>query len=145
MRATALAAYALLGLPLAMAMLPIYVLVPNFYAADLGLGLTLTGTVLFLARLLDTVQDPWLGRLIDRRSARGWNLLLAGSAVLLSAVMAALLIPPDGLGRFALAGWLGALLALTYTLHSLINITYLAWGARLSDQPEIRARAAAWR
>ena len=61
MKAPALAAYALLGLPLAMAMLPIYVLVPNFYAADLGLGLTLTGTVLFLARLLDTVQDPWLG------------------------------------------------------------------------------------
>ncbi len=73
MKAPALAAYALLGLPLAMAMLPIYVLVPNFYAADLGLGLTLTGTVLFLARLLDTVQDPWLGRLIDRRSARGWK------------------------------------------------------------------------
>lgn len=145
MKAPALAAYALLGLPLAMAMLPIYVLVPNFYAADLGLGLTLTGTVLFLARLLDTVQDPWLGRLIDRRSTRGWNLLLAGSAVLLSAAMAALLIPPDGLGRFALAGWLGALLALTYTLHSLINITYLAWGARLSDQPEIRTRVAAWR
>lgn len=145
MKAPALAAYALLGLPLAMAMLPIYVLVPNFYAADLGLGLTLTGTVLFLARLLDTVQDPWLGRLIDRRSARGWNLLLAGSAVLLSAAMAALLIPPDGLGGFVLAGWLGALLALTYTLHSLINITYLAWGARLSDQPEIRTRVAAWR
>lgn len=145
MKAPALAAYALLGLPLAMAMLPIYVLVPNFYAADLGLGLTLTGTVLFLARLLDTVQDPWLGRLIDRRSTRGWNLLLAGSAVLLSAAMAALLIPPDGLGGFVLAGWLGALLALTYTLHSLINITYLAWGARLSDQPEIRTRVAAWR
>lgn len=145
MKAPALAAYALLGLPLAMAMLPIYVLVPNFYAADLGLGLTLTGTVLFLARLLDTVQDPRLGRLIDRRSTRGWNLLLAGSAVLLSAAMAALLIPPDGLGGFVLAGWLGALLALTYTLHSLINITYLAWGARLSDQPEIRTRVAAWR
>jgi len=128
-----------------MAMLPIYVLVPNFYAADLGLGLTLTGTVLFLARLLDTVQDPWLGRLIDRRSTRGWSLLLAGSAVLLSAAMAALLIPPDGLGGFVLAGWLGALLALTYSLHSLINITYLAWGARLSDQPEIRTRVAAWR
>lgn len=145
MKAPALAAYALLGLPLAMAMLPIYVLVPNFYAADLGLGLTLTGTVLFLARLLDTVQDPWLGRLIDRRSTRDWNLLLAGSAVLLSAAMAALLIPPDGLGGFVLAGWLGALLALTYILHSLINITYLAWGARLSDQPEIRTRVAAWR
>lgn len=145
MKTTALAAYGVLGLPLAMAMLPIYVLVPNFYAADLGLGLTLTGTVLFLARLLDTMQDPWLGRFIDHRSPRGWTILLAGAAVLLSLAMAALLIPPDSLGRFSLAFWLGALLALTYTLHSLVNITYLAWGARLSDQPDTRTRVAAWR
>ena len=41
MKQSALAAYGVLGLPLAMAMLPIYVLVPNFYAADLGLGLAL--------------------------------------------------------------------------------------------------------
>ena len=145
MKSPALAAYGMLGLPLAMAMLPIYVLVPNFYAADLGLGLTLTGAVLFLARLLDTVQDPWLGRLIDRRSPRGWTILLGGVAVLLSLAMAALLIPPGNFGSFGLAAWLGALLALTYTLHSLINITYLAWGARLSDQPDTRTRVAAWR
>ncbi|MCW3147847.1 MFS transporter [Stutzerimonas stutzeri] len=145
MNNSALAAYGVLGLPLAMAMLPIYVLVPSFYAADLGLGLTLTGSVLFLARLLDTVQDPWLGRLIDRRSPRGWSILLGGTAVLLSLAMAALLIPPKSLGAFALAAWLGGLLALTYTLHSLINITYLAWGARLSDQPNTRTRVAAWR
>ncbi|MGK9048892.1 MFS transporter [Stutzerimonas chloritidismutans] len=145
MKSPALAAYGMLGLPLAMAMLPIYLLVPNFYAADLGLGLTLTGAVLFLARLLDTVQDPWLGRLIDRRSPRGWTILLGGAAVLLSLAMAALLIPPGNIGSFGLAAWLGALLALTYTLHSLINITYLAWGARLSDQPDTRTRVAAWR
>ena len=145
MKSAALAAYGVLGLPLAMAMLPIYVLVPNFYAADLGLGLALTGTVLFLARLLDTVQDPWLGRFIDRRSPRGWTIMLAGAAILLSLAMAALLIPPGSLDRPGLAIWLGALLALTYTLHSLVNITYLAWGARLSDQPDTRTRVAAWR
>ncbi|MDH1237535.1 MFS transporter, partial [Stutzerimonas stutzeri] len=144
MKQSALAAYGVLGLPLAMAMLPIYVLVPNFYAADLGLGLALTGSVLFLARLLDTVQDPWLGRLIDRRSPRGWTRLLASSALLLSLAMAALLAPP-ALDSLALAVWLGASLALAYTLHSLVNITYLAWGARLSDQLDVRTRVAAWR
>jgi len=144
MKQSALAAYGVLGLPLAMAMLPIYVLVPNFYAADLGLGLALTGSVLFLARLLDTVQDPWLGRLIDRRSPRGWTRLLASSALLLSLTMAALLVPP-ALDSLALAVWLGASLALAYTLHSLVNITYLAWGARLSDQLDVRTRVAAWR
>lgn len=144
MKQSALAAYGVLGLPLAMAMLPIYVLVPNFYAADLGLGLALTGSVLFLARLLDTVQDPWLGRLIDRRSPRGWTRLLASSALLLSLAMAALLVPP-ALDSLALAVWLGASLAVAYTLHSLVNITYLTWGARLSDQLDVRTRVAAWR
>ncbi len=144
MKQSALAAYGVLGLPLAMAMLPIYVLVPNFYAADLGLGLALTGSVLFLARLLDTVQDPWLGRLIDRRSPRGWTRLLASSALLLSLTMAALLVPP-ALDSLALAVWLGASLAVAYTLHSLVNITYLTWGARLSDQLDVRTRVAAWR
>ena len=36
MKRMPLACYASLGLPLAMAMLPIYVLVPSFYAAELG-------------------------------------------------------------------------------------------------------------
>ena len=105
MKQSALAAYGALGLPLAMAMLPIYVLVPNFYAADLGLGLALTGSVLFLARLLDTVQDPWLGRLIDRRSPRGWTRLLASSALLLSLAMAALLVPLPSTASPSQSGW----------------------------------------
>ncbi len=58
--------------------------------------------------------------------------------------MAALLVPP-ALDSLALAVWLGASLALAYTLHSLVNITYLAWGARLSDQLDVRTRVAAWR
>jgi Na+/melibiose symporter-like transporter len=142
---SALAAYAAPGLPLAMAMLPIYVLVPNFYAVDVGLGLGLTGTVLFAARLVDTVQDPWLGRLIDRVSASGWSRLLAAGSVGLALAMAALLIPPTGAAPAMLAIWLALALIATYTLHSLVNITYLAWGTRLSDQPAMRTRVSAWR
>lgn len=145
MKTTALAAYAAPGLPLAMAMLPIYVLVPNFYAVDVGLGLGLTGTVLFAARLVDTVQDPWLGRLIDRVSGNGWNRLLAAGAIGLALAMAVLLIPPSNASPLLLAAWLAVALIATYTLHSLVNITYLAWGARLSDQPAMRTRVAAWR
>lgn len=145
MRTPALAAYAAPGLPLAMAMLPIYVLVPNFYAVDVGLGLGLTGGVLFTARLVDTFQDPWLGRLIDRVSGSGWNRLLVAGAVGLALAMAALLVPPSDFSPTLLAAWLAAALIATYTLHSLVNITYLAWGARLSDQPAMRTRVAAWR
>ena len=145
MKTPALAAYAAPGLPLAMAMLPIYVLVPNFYAVEVGLGLGLTGAVLFAARLVDTFQDPWLGRLIDRVSGNGWNRLLVAGAVGLALAMAALLIPPSDISPALAAAWLAAALIATYTLHSLVNITYLAWGARLSDQPAMRTRVSAWR
>jgi len=139
-----LARYGGLGLPLAMAMLPIYVLVPNFYATEVGLGLGLTGAILFGARLVDTVQDPWLGWMIDRLTPRGWNRLVLAAAVGLAVAMAALLVPPTG-SHWLIGTWLALALVATYSLHSLINITYLAWGARLSDLPALRTQVAAWR
>ncbi len=139
-----LARYGGLGLPLAMAMLPIYVLVPNFYATEVGLGLGLTGAILFAARLVDTVQDPWLGWMIDRLTPRGWNRLVLAAAVGLAVAMAALLVPPTG-SHWLIGTWLALALVATYSLHSLINITYLAWGARLSDLQAVRTQVAAWR
>lgn len=144
MKPRALAAYGLLGLPLAMAMLPVYVLVPNFYTAELGLSLGVAGSVLFFARLVDTVQDPWLGRVIDRAQRDGWPRLLAWAALVLAAALSGLLMPP-AMTQWGLAFWLAVFLILTYTLHSLVNITYLAWGARLSDETDTRTRVAAWR
>ncbi|MET0089379.1 MAG: MFS transporter [Candidatus Thiodiazotropha sp.] len=61
-------AYGLLGMPLAMAALPVYIHTPHLYGDELGLGLALTGAILLLTRIVDTLQDPWLGRLADRCS-----------------------------------------------------------------------------
>ncbi len=136
-----LLAYGLLGLPLAMAALPVYVQAPRLYTAELGLPLALAGWVLFGARLIDTVQDPWLGRLADRyqHTPGGW-LRLSGIGVLaLMLGMNALLLPP-AIPSAALLFWLGGALILTYTAHSLVNIICLAWGARLSDDSIERTR-----
>ena len=62
------AAYGVLGFPLAMAALPIYVHVPHFYADTLGLSLASVGGLLLAARFLDAVQDPLLGWWSDRRA-----------------------------------------------------------------------------
>ncbi len=81
-------AYGLLGLPLAFAALPLYVLLPNHYAREYGMPLATLGAVLLAARLLDAVTDPLLGRLSDRlfqRSARAVLAAGAASAVLLCA------------------------------------------------------------
>ena len=69
-------AYGLLGLPLAFAALPLYVLLPNHYAREYGMPLATVGAVLLAARLLDAATDPLLGRwsdhLFSARPAQCW-------------------------------------------------------------------------
>ncbi|SMC26154.1 Na+/melibiose symporter [Andreprevotia lacus DSM 23236] len=139
-----LAAYGMLGMPLAMAALPVYVQAPAYYASQLGMALSTTGAVLFFARLVDTAQDPWLGRWIDHAVQQGrlaW--LLGNAAIVLALAFAGLWLPPVRGG--ALVVWLAFMLILTYVAHSLINIAYLAWGARLGQSAGPLTKAAAWR
>ncbi len=49
--------------------IPLYIHLPR-YAAELGIGLGTIGVILFGLRALDFVQDPLLGRLIDRFPSR---------------------------------------------------------------------------
>ncbi|MEY3580146.1 MAG: hypothetical protein RI984_1250, partial [Pseudomonadota bacterium] len=58
---TALFSYGLFGLPLALVALPIYVLVPQLYAQNFGLSLTVIGLTLLIARILDAFVDLPLG------------------------------------------------------------------------------------
>ena len=59
------ATYGGLGLPLAFVALPLYVMLPNHYAATLGVPLAWLGGVLLAARLLDAFVDPLIGRWVD--------------------------------------------------------------------------------
>ncbi|WP_269533301.1 MFS transporter [Chitinimonas sp. BJYL2] len=146
MKTSGLLAYGALGLPLAMAALPVYVAAPQFYGATLGLDLAVLGAVLLFARLIDTAQDPFIGRWVDHLQARprGWQMLMGVGASLMAVALYALFSPP-ALGAAGLYVWLGFCLVLVYTAHSAVNICYLAWGARLSDHTETRARVTAWR
>lgn len=138
-------AYGLMGLPLAMVALPVYLQVPQYYSEVLGLPLATTGLVLFAARIIDTVQDPWLGRYADtlfRKGALSTVLVLA--SIGLAILFAALWLAPVR-HSIVLAGWLALTLAGIYTLHSFLNITYLAWGARISQQPSVLMSASALR
>lgn len=131
--------YASLGLPLAMVALPVYLQAPKLYGDSLGLNLSWLGLVLFLTRLVDTVQDPWLGRLSDRLSHSGsgnWRWL----AVVLLGIGLLLLFNPPPLSDSGLLGWLGGALLLVYASYSLLQIDYLAWGGSLGRDPATLAR-----
>lgn len=129
-RRATLIAYALPAVPLAAIALPLYVIVPTFYADHLGLSLSAIGTVLLLIRLFDAASDPLIGWLSDRVAPtfgrRRTVFLLSLPLTALSAFM--MFWPPSTAGTGYLAFW-GILLSIGYTATLL---PYTAWGAELS-------------
>ena len=139
--------YGLLGLPLAFAALPLYVVLPHHYARSFGLPLATVGVLLMAVRLVDAVVEPWLGRASDAlfaRSARAVLLTGALAATVQWLGMAGLFFPAvDGQG--ALGAWLVGGLLVTCMAHSLLVIAHQAWGVRLGGDDLLRGRIVAWR
>jgi glycoside/pentoside/hexuronide:cation symporter, GPH family len=121
--------YGALGLPLAFVELPLYVLLPNFYASRYGVPLALLGAVLLSARLLDAIADPFIGRWADAlygRSPRQAYRWLAYAAVGLAIGFRALFFPPMSEGT-ALLVWCAIGLAVTYLSFSTVMVIHQAW------------------
>jgi glycoside/pentoside/hexuronide:cation symporter, GPH family len=138
--------YGLMGLPLAFAALPLYVVLPNHYAREFGVPLAALGGVLLGARLLDALIDPWLGRLNDRLMARSDRTVLAAcavAAVVLAVGLLLLFFPnllldqPDAAD---LLRWAALMLMLTYLGYSLLSIAHQSWGALLGGTQSQRGR-----
>ncbi len=126
-----------------MLLLPVYVHLPVLYADRLGLGLSLVGTLLLVARLWDVLTDPLVGVLCDRGGARFGRrkLWLLAGLPLAMAGTGFLFLPPEGAGAFYLLGWT----MLLYLGATMIQIPYLAWGAELSGAYHERTRISGWR
>jgi len=139
--------YGLMGLALAFVALPLYVMLPHFYAERFGVPLATLGALLLGARLLDAFIDPLLGRWSDRLHAHAPQQVLpwaAVAAVLLALGFALLFLPPS-LSPHDLLLWAAMGLALTYGGYSALSILHQSWGARLGGDEIQRARVVAWR
>ncbi|HYF61041.1 MAG TPA: MFS transporter [Burkholderiaceae bacterium] len=136
-------AYGGLRAPLALLELPLFVLLPTFYAETLGVDLSAIGAVLFLTRLLDAVVDPAIGVALDRRPGRTTHRrAILWSLPVLALAYAAVFSPPSGVSPVA---WLAVASSVTYVAYSVVSIAYQAWGARLGDGPLERVRVTASR
>lgn len=135
--------YALPALPLAALTLPLYIVLPTFYAETLGVPLAAVGAALLVVRLLDALSDPVIGWLADRwRPAFGRRRTVFLASLPLTAVSGLMLFwPPTGAGAGHLAFW-GCVLSLGYTGTLL---PYAAWGAEMAGDYRQRARIAGWR
>lgn len=140
-------AYGLLGLPLAFVALPLYVILPNYYAKEFGVPLAILGAILLGARLFDAVIDPLLGRLSDRLFARSANAVLQAGvlAALVLATGFALLFFPQVTKLNALIVWASVTLMVTYAAYSFLSVSHQSWGAMLGGNEAERSRIVAWR
>jgi GPH family glycoside/pentoside/hexuronide:cation symporter len=128
-RRPALWGYALFGGLLAMAGLPIYIHAPYFYVNEYGVSLAALGTVLFMLRGLDFLQDPALGWLAARLSAqRGFAVALT-AALMAAAMLMLFAIPP----LFAPLIWFAIALVVLFSCYSFLTICFYATGVARGD------------
>lgn len=134
-----LLAYGLLGLPLAMVALPIYIVVPKFYADHTMLSLSMIGAILLLSRLLDALIDPLFGYLLDQAAGRGrsYRMAICLALPILAMAYVGLFHPPQSINT---AVWLALSLLLVYWSYSLASIAHQSWGASLSQNSLVLAR-----
>nr|WP_152825795.1 MFS transporter [Fertoeibacter niger] len=138
-----LAPWALFAALIAAAGLPIYIHAPKFYVDEYAVGLGALGAALFLLRLVDVVQDPFLGWLAEK--ARAWRgAMVAGAAGLMALAM---------LGLFAVTPpiapllWFSLTLLVLFSAFSFLTITFYAEGVRRAATlgPGGHLRLAGWR
>lgn len=138
-----LAPYSFFAGMLAMAGLPIYIHAPKFYVDSFGVGLGALGAVLFLLRLVDVVQDPFLGWLSRKLSDRRRTAVSVAVAILALSMVGLFAIAPP----FAPIAWFALTLGLLFSAFSFLTITFYAEGVstakRFSGNGHVRL--AGWR
>jgi len=143
------ASYGTLGLPLAFIALPLYILLPNYYANEFGVSLTVLGLLFLASRLFDALTDPLLGRLSDRlfnRSNASIMPFIGLASIVLILGLAGLLFPPVPVASGSrLIIWITTCLLITYTVYSFLMIMHQAWGARLGGDAVMRGKIVAAR
>lgn len=135
--------YALPAIPLAALTLPLYIIVPTFYAETLGLSLAAVGTALLVIRVVDALTDPLIGWLSDRIRPRFGRRRAMFALSLPFAGLASIMLfwPPRDAGALYLGGW-GIVLSLAFTTALL---PYSAWGAEIAGSYRERTRIAGFR
>lgn len=136
-------AFALPAIPLAALTLPLYIIVPTFYAEQMGMSLAAIGSALLLVRIFDAINDPMIGFVADRmRFGLGRRRMLFMLSLPLCGLAAIMLFwPPQNVGFGYLALW-GIVLTIGYTM---CLIPYAAWGAELASDYQERSRIAGFR
>lgn len=106
---------------LAMGGLPLYVHLPQFVGGELGISLAILGIMLISFRLLDMIQDPFLGWFIDRYCRFIRQISIFGASMMMLGFLGVFVFPIAGASPTALT-WLSASAFLLFSGYSMLNI-----------------------
>ncbi len=160
-----IAMFSLPSIPISALGLPIVVYLPPFYASEMGLSLTLVGTIFLIARLWDVFTDPVLGIVSDRIPSR-WGrrrhwIVISAPFLMISAFM--LFMPTTPLTGTGMFSWISSIwtfvdgtpnetavyllcwMVILYIGWTLITISHMSWGAELSPDYDERSVIQGWR
>lgn len=143
LKKSTLVAFAAPAAPISALGLPLAVYLPPFYAEQMGLGLSMVGTVFMITRFWDVFTDPVLGTLSDRLRSpwgrrRHWIVLSV--PIVVGAVYQVFLPEPPVSATYLLA-WMFVL----YVGWTLLTLSHMSWGAELTPDYHERSRVQAWR
>lgn len=138
-----LGAYAVFAGVLSAAGLPIYIFAPYYYADTYGVSLVVLGNILFALRLIDGVQDPAFGWLVEATRARRGLVVALASAVMAGGMLGLFAVAPP----IAPAWWFALTLTAVFSGFSLLTIAFYATGvAKAEEMPgQGHLRLARWR
>lgn len=146
--------YGLTDLPISLALFPVAVFIPRFYASDMGVPLAVIGTILFLVRWSDVVTDPLMGYISDHTRSRFGRrkLWIALATPLMMLAVYQLFLPDSGMMwlkplyvavvdvehmNWLHLGLWSFVLSLAITM---MLIPYYAWGSELSTDYHERSK-----
>lgn len=131
-------AFAATALPLHGLAVAISVHLPAYFAANIGVELTVVGSAFFLARMIDVPVEPALGLAMDRSSTRWgryrfWSVL--GAPLLMAGLF--LLLQVDA--TVGIVGLVACLLVM-YLGSSTLLLSHSAWASTLATGYDDRSR-----
>lgn len=133
--------YGLLALPVAFAGFPIYVLAPDYYASQFGVSLSSLASVLLFLRLIDGLQDPFIGAVSDYLHDKRFSIILL-AAILLSVSFWFLFHPLETIWMLF---WFALTVFFVSTAYSILVINITALGGIWSCSSHQRTRVAMYR
>ena len=120
--------YAVLAIPLAFVGLPIYINVSDFYIRQFEINIAFLALIILGVRLLDAVQEPFLGLLSDYLIKKNIShkKIIYVSASFLALSFFALFNPPNFINPSLILLWLAVSMLATYSFYNLTVVNFEA-------------------